>query len=99
MTFFNSPIGVQYVAKYARQGLQTNLNLDEVSKLRIPRLPDKIQLEIVQKVQESFNYRQKSQRLLELAKLGVEKAIEEGETVATAWLEKQLGLLDVNLGA
>jgi type I restriction enzyme M protein len=77
--------------------LRHSLNLDEVSKLRIPRLPDKIQLEIVRKVQELFIYWQKSQRLLELAKLGVEKAIEEGEAVAIAWLEKQLETLNKNL--
>jgi hypothetical protein len=33
--------------------------------------------------------------LLELAKQGVEKAIEEGETVATRWLEGELEALGV----
>ena len=95
--FFNSEIGKSYVSKYARQGLQTNLNLNEVSSLRIPVLDWRIQEEISQKTQESFDMKDKSKQLLEIAKTGVERAIEADEATAIAWINQQLEALKINL--
>ena len=95
--FFNSEIGKLYVSKYARQGLQTNLNLNEVSSLRIPVLDWRIQEEISQKTQESFDMKDKSKQLLEIAKTGVERAIEADEATAIAWINQQLEALKINL--
>ncbi len=97
IVFFNSEIGKIYVSKYARQGLQTNLNLNEVSDLRIPILDYNLQGEISKKVQDSFDIKAKSKQLLEIAKIGVEKAIETDEETATAWINQQLESLGVNL--
>ncbi len=96
IVFFNSEIGKIYVSKYARQGLQTNLNLNEVSDLRIPILDYNLQGEISKKVQDSFALKQKSKQLLEIAKIGVEKAIETEEETATAWINQQLESLDIS---
>ena len=41
--------------------------------------------------------KQKSKQLLEIAKIGVEKAIETEEETATAWINQQLESLGVNL--
>jgi restriction endonuclease S subunit len=89
IVFFNSLIGKLFVEKYARQGLQTNLNLQEVSTLEIPILPTKTQSAISSKVQESFRLKKESERLLELAKRAVEVAIEKGEKKAFAFLERE----------
>ncbi|RPH89868.1 MAG: hypothetical protein EHM73_07705, partial [Chroococcales cyanobacterium metabat2.561] len=97
IVFFNSEIGKMYVSKYARQGLQTNLNLNEVSDLRIPILDYNLQGEISKKVQDSFDIKAKSKQLLEIAKIGVEKAIETDEETATAWINQQLESLGVKL--
>jgi restriction endonuclease S subunit len=97
IVFFNSKIGKMYVSKYARQGLQTNLNLNEVSDLKIPILDYNLQEEISKKVQDSFDIKEKSKQLLEIAKIGVEKAIETDEETATAWINQQLESLGVNL--
>jgi restriction endonuclease S subunit len=97
IVFFNSEIGKIYVSKYARQGLQTNLNLNEVSDLRIPILDYNLQGEISKKVQDSFDIKAKSKQLLQIAKIGVEKAIETDEETATAWINQQLESLGVNL--
>jgi len=97
IVFFNSKIGKMYVSKYARQGLQTNLNLNEVSDLRIPILDYNLQEEISQKVQNSFDIKAKSKQLLEIAKIGVEKAIETDEETATAWINQKLESLGVKL--
>ena len=74
--FFNSKIGQLVIEKYARQGLQTNLNLEELSNLPIPILPQEIQKQIAELIQTSFALRQESKQLLESAKLAVEVEIE-----------------------
>ncbi len=84
--FFNSTIGQTIIEKYARQGVQTNLNLDELANLNIPILPMELQERIIQKIQESFSLKSQSEQLLILAKRAVELAIEEGEDVAMAWV-------------
>lgn len=75
--FFNSKIGQLVIEKYARQGLQTNLNLEELSNLPIPILPQEIQKQIAELIQTSFALRQESKQLLEQAKRVVEEEIEK----------------------
>jgi restriction endonuclease S subunit len=86
MVLFNSAIGKEFVSKYARQGLQTNLNLSEVGELSIPIVDIKIQTQIAELVQQSFALKKESEQLLEKAKQAVELAIEQGEEVAMAYL-------------
>ena len=86
--FFNSDIGKLYIERYSRQGVQTNLNLDEVSNLSVPILPMATQNEIAALVEKSFALRAESKRLLEEAKLAVEMAIERGEIAATEYLRR-----------
>ena len=75
--FFNSRIGQLIIQKYARQGLQTNLNLDELSNLSIPILPEQIQKKIASLIQQSFECKAQSKQLLEDAKRMVEAEIEK----------------------
>lgn len=74
--YFNSRIGQLIIQKYARQGLQTNLNLDELSNLPIPLLPEAIQTQIATLIQQSFECKAESKKLLEEAKRMVEEEIE-----------------------
>lgn len=97
VAFFNSSIGKTYVLKYARQGLQTNLNLREVSEIKVPILDWKIQEKISRQIQGSFDIKEKSKQLLEIAKTGVERAIETDEATATTWINEQLEALGVQL--
>ena len=83
--FFNSKIGKIYTSKYGRQGLQTNLNLDEVSNLEIPIISMKQQSQIVKLLEMSFYKKEQSQQLLHIAKTAVEKAIETDEQTAINW--------------
>ena len=75
--FFNSKIGQLLIEKYARQGLQTNLNLEEVSNLYLPVISMEIQTLIAEKIQKSFDLRKQSKQLLEQAKRMVEEEIEK----------------------
>jgi hypothetical protein len=77
VTFFNSFIGTKFISKYSRQGLQTNLNLEEVGQLRIPIIDLTVQTKIATLIQQSFSLRRESERLLEEAKEMVEREIEK----------------------
>ncbi len=59
--------------------------------LHIPiTLPsDEARTEIVEKVQNSRKVKKESKRLLDIAKRGVEMAIEEDERAALLWMEKE----------
>ena len=54
----------------------------EIEKVIIPILDNEVQVQITEKVQESFALRRESARLLELAITAVEVAIEQGEDKA-----------------
>ena len=62
---------------------------DQVKQTAVPVLSEIKQLEIQQKVSESFQLRKQSKRLLECAKRVVEIAIEEDERTAVQWLENE----------
>lgn len=88
VVFFNSTIGKEFVSKYSRQGLQTNLNLVEVGNLSIPIINITKQKEIAELVEESFNLKKESEKLIEVAKRAVEIAIERNEKEALKFIEE-----------
>lgn len=55
---------------------------NEIENVVVPKLPENIQMQIVEKIQQSFILKTESQKLLELAKTAVEIAIEQGEEQA-----------------
>lgn len=62
---------------------------DQVKRTLIPILSKDKQIEIQQRVIESFNLRKQSKHLLECAKRAVEMAIESDEKTASGWLENE----------
>jgi restriction endonuclease S subunit len=87
IVFFNTDIGKEFVSKYSRQGVQTNLNLSEVGNLSIPIIDYKKQVQIAELVEESFKLKSESKRLLEVAKRAVEIAIEIDEKTAIKYIK------------
>ncbi len=65
---------------------------DQVKETVIPILSEEKQLDIQQKVTESFNLRKQSKHLLECAKKAVEMAIEQDEQTAIEWLKNETDL-------
>lgn len=90
--FFNSKIGQEFVSKYSRQGVQTNLNLEEIGNLKLPVINYKKQQEIAKLIEESFSLKKQSEKLLEVAKKAVEIAIEESEEVAMKFINEKITL-------
>lgn len=64
--------------------------VDQVKKTLIPILPESIQKDISDKVADSFMKREQSEKLLDIAKRGVEMAIEQNEEEATRWLNEEV---------
>ncbi len=64
--------------------------VDQVKNTIIPMLDDSVQKEISSKIAESFLKRQQSMSLLEIAKSGVEMAIEKNEEAAEAWIKQEV---------
>ena len=73
------------------------MHFKAISNFSIPILDENRQEEIVKLVQESFDKRSKSKSLLEIAKTGVEKAIETTEEEAIRWMTAEIDRLDVSL--
>lgn len=71
--------------------------VEQVKNTLIPILPVSVQKEISAKIDESFTNREQSKRLLDIAKRGVEMAIEKNEKEAEKWIKDEtmkLGLKD-----
>ncbi|GBD53290.1 N-6 DNA methylase [Microcystis aeruginosa NIES-298] len=92
----NSVIGKMQLHRVGTGGVQTNLSNSDILNLKIPKLPVSVQQSMSQSINKSLNFRQKSKQLLEIAKIGVEKAIETEEETATAWINQQLESLDIS---
>ena len=96
--YINSIAGQFQVEQYLKGSSgQIELYPKDIAKFWIWQAPEHIQESIKEKVEESHQKREQSYQLLEIAKTGVEKAIETDETTATAWIQQQLTALGVGL--
>ena len=82
-----SVIGKLYFEKYKTQTAQPKISDKDLHNFVIPILTEEKQVQIQQKVIESFNLRDRSKDLLEHAKRAVEIAIEQDEQAAINWLD------------
>jgi type I restriction enzyme M protein len=73
------------------------MNIPNFQNLIVPVLTRGCQQRILDYVKKAFNQRSRSKQLLEIAKTGVERAIETDEATATTWINQQLEALEVEL--
>lgn len=94
--YLNSTIGKLFVEKHFKGSSgQIELYPNEIAQFQIWEAPDSIQQKIRSKVETSHQKREQSKQLLEIAKTGVELAIETDEATATTWMNQQLEALGV----
>jgi restriction endonuclease S subunit len=93
----NSTLVQQQILKDAGGSIIKHWRLDQVKNTLIPILGKEKQKEIKSKIEVSFDCRKKSKLLLEIAKQGVEMAIEQNEAMAKEWIKMQIQNLDINL--
>ena len=95
--YINSLIGKIQTEQANTGAIQTNLTIPVLENLKIVCPDLEVQQNFVDLVNQSYAAEDKSKQLLEIAKTGVEKAIEENEERATAWINKQLEKLNINI--
>ncbi|MFM8299225.1 MAG: N-6 DNA methylase [Microcystis aeruginosa] len=81
----------------AQASVRQNTDLPTIKNMYIPLISKDTQLSIAEKMLSAKKTKQKSKQLLEIAKIGVEKAIETDEEMATAWINQQLESLGFKL--
>ena len=86
----NSVIVQKQIERDAGGSIINHWLVDQVKKTLIPILPVPVQKQISGKITESFSNRDQSKRLLNIAKRGVEMAIEKSEKEAQNWIDKEL---------
>jgi len=99
--FINSSMGKLLVEKISTGQINPFLGLGNLRKLSIPifaaQRMDEIGHAIKYKIDDAYKAQRQSQQLLEIAKTGVERAIETDEATATTWMNQQLKALGVDL--
>ena len=99
--FINSSMGKLLVEKISTGQINPFLGLGNLRKLSIPifaaQRMDEIGHAIKYKIDDAYKAQRQSQQLLEIAKIGVERAIETDEATATTWMNQQLKALGVDL--
>lgn len=95
--YFNTKPNRELMNKLSGGSVQPLITQTSIKTLPIPILHSQFQQKINSKINESFELKLKSKQLLEIAKTGVERAIETDEATATAWINQQLEALGINL--
>ena len=89
LVLMKSIVGQLQLKKGCSGTILTAINKNEFGYIILPVIPEDKQIEIQQKVTESFNLRKRSKHLLEYAKRAVEITIEQDEETAMDWLHTQ----------
>ncbi|TXL12591.1 type I restriction endonuclease subunit S, partial [Methylococcaceae bacterium HT5] len=87
LVLLKSFVGQLQLKKGCSGTILTAINQNAFSRILLPILPQAQQLQIQQKITESFELRKQSKQLLENAKRAVEIAIEQDESKAIQWLD------------
>ena len=92
-----SVLGQSQLKRGCSGTILTAINSDELSKIILPKINQDTQQKIKQYISEMYHNQFLSKQLLEIAKRGVEKAIEESEDIAMQWMNEQLEAIGVSL--
>ena len=82
-------VGQLQLKRGCKGTILTAIGKEELSKIVLPKIDVRIQSDIRSKVTEMYESKKLSQSLLEIAKVGVEKAIEQDEQIAEEWMDNE----------
>ena len=94
--YLNSLAGRLQTEQANTGAIQTNLTIPVLESLLIACPPLEIQQQFVDKVNQFYKAEDESYQLLEVAKTGVERAIETNEAIANTWMNQQLEALGID---
>ncbi|MDX9782804.1 MAG: hypothetical protein RBT35_07480 [Bacteroidales bacterium] len=86
----NSDIVQKQIERDAGGSIINHWLVDKVKNTLIPLMPPIKQNKIAETINESFCNRKISEQLLDIAKCGVEMAIEKDENIAQKWIDEEV---------
>lgn len=86
--FKSSPIQ-ELLKKRCSGTILTGISKEEFLKMPLPEVDSNIQISIKDKIRKSYEYRKKSNDLLEIATKTVGMAVERNEAIAIEWLKEK----------
>ncbi len=89
LVLLKSLVGQLQLKKGCSGTILTAIGDDEFKRIILPDLPASIQSDIKKKITEMYNAKALSKRFLDIAKRGVEMAIEKNEKDAIKWTEAE----------
>ena len=89
LVLFKNKVFQQILKQNCSGTILTAINKDEFSNIVIPIIDTSIQTHIEEKIKKSFELKEKSKQLLDLAKRAVEVAIEKNEDEAIIKIIKE----------
>jgi len=90
LVLLKSLVGQLQLKKGCSGTILTAINKEEFNNLILPKFSSKVQEEIKQKISEMYKARALAKNLLDVAKRGVEMAIEKNEEEAQIWIDSEL---------
>src|SRR3989338_7526511 len=96
LVLLKTKVGQLQLKKGCKGTILTAISKDELSKIVLPKINSETQNKIKEKITEMYETKKLSKSLLELAKRGVEMAIEKNEQEAGEWIKRKLEKLNVN---
>jgi restriction endonuclease S subunit len=93
--FYLKKIGSFFMDRLSRGSVQQRLNQETLKEINIPLINLNKQLQISNKIKTVHASKSLSKSLLEIAKRGVEMAIEKNETEAEKWINEEIKLTNI----
>jgi len=97
LVLLKTKIGQLQLKRGCKGTILTAIGKEEISKIVLPKIDSKIQEEIKKKIVKMYETKKLSKSLLEIAKRGVEIAIEKNEEEAEKWIKSELVKLEITL--
>lgn len=97
LVLLKTKVGQLQLKKGCKGTILTAIGKDELSKIVLPKIDSKTQEEIKKKISEMYETKKLSKSLLEIAKRGVEMAIEKDEQEAENWIEEKLKEIKIEI--
>jgi len=97
LVLLKSLVGQLQLKKGCSGTILTAISKEEFKKVLLPKVNVSAQEEVDEHIQKMYEVKQQSKSLLEIAKTGVEKAIETTEEDAIRWMATEIDKLDVSL--
>ena len=97
LIYLRSPIVCEILDLHTTVSMYPSISPKDLLSIPISLPKESTRQKITQKVRESRKAQRQSQQLLEIAKAGIERAIETDEATVTTWMNQQLKILGVDL--